>query len=100
MDAQTLIIALAVAAVVFFFLRRGKGGSAEPAASPVMAPPAAPVAPAAPAAARSTLGDVQAYRKAHPSNQIQGKLTCHHCGSNRVGCNGGCENCGAKLFSV
>ncbi|MBL0719882.1 hypothetical protein JI742_08265 [Piscinibacter sp. Jin2] len=94
MDAQTLIIALAVAAVVFFFLRRGKGGSAEPAASPVMAAPAAPVA------TRSTLGDVQAYRKAHPSNQIQGKLTCHHCGSNRVGCSGSCENCGAQLFSA
>lgn len=90
MDAQTLIIALAVAAVVFFILRRSQGGSAE----------AAVAAPLAPAAAPAALGDVLAYRKAHPSNQIQGKLTCHHCGTNRVACSGSCENCGAKLFSA
>lgn len=92
MDAQTLIIVAVIAAVAFFIFRPKGGGDAAPAtAGPAAAGGAAPAAPAA------ALGDLAAYRKAHPSNQIQGKVTCHHCGSNRISA-GHCDSCHSTLF--
>lgn len=96
MDTQTLIIVAVVVALVFFFMRRGKGGEAAAPAAACTAGQGGAACSGGGTACSST-GDLAAYRKAYPSNQIQGQVTCRHCGSNRVHA-GHCDSCGATLY--
>jgi lipopolysaccharide export system protein LptC len=82
-----ILIAVAVVAAIAWFVWQQRGKSASAAA-------------ALPDAAAASYED---YRRLAPSNMINGKLTCKHCGSNLLRQGGGvasCSSCGSALYRL
>lgn len=99
MNVYVVMFVVAVAAVVYFvWSQRSK--RPPQADAPARLPTAALAAAPAPSA-NGSLASPDEYRRVHPSNMLQGKLTCHRCGSNLLRAEGGvvsCSSCGAALY--
>jgi len=97
MSIYTVMFVAALAVVVYFvWSQRKRGDAAQPARLPAATP-----ATGGATQAGGELGSYDAYRSAHPSNVLQGKPTCHVCGSNLQRSVGGvatCASCSAPLY--
>jgi len=108
----SIVILIAVAAAVaYFVLKRGKSSDSpmaatpQPAAAPTAAPASASSASSAATAARArpSASSYEEYRRTSPSNMINGRLTCNRCGSNLIQTQGGsatCSSCGSLLYGA